>query len=135
MKRTFLSLLLSLFVALNCFSQIDSISLEEVIVTASPSQTNTQTIQSIKPTEVGKIVEPTTLLQYTPSIVGFSENGNNQGYSYLRIRGVDQTRINFSIDGIPLNDAEDYGVYLSNFGSILNGVSNISIDRGATFGI
>src|SRR3954470_16018977 len=48
--------------------------------------------------------DPPLLLQGTPSVTSYAETANYWGYNYLRIRGIDQSRINFSIDGIPLND-------------------------------
>src|SRR4051812_12781730 len=47
------------------------------------------------------------LLQGTPSLTSYAETGNYWGYSYIRMRGIDQSRINLTIDGIPLNDPED----------------------------
>src|SRR5829696_2217960 len=43
------------------------------------------------------------LLQGTPSLTSYAETGSYWGYSYLRLRGIDQSRINLSIDGVPLN--------------------------------
>ncbi|HEY7567268.1 MAG TPA: carboxypeptidase-like regulatory domain-containing protein, partial [Gemmatimonadaceae bacterium] len=55
------------------------------------------------------------LLSATPGITAYSDGGAYSNYTYFRIRGVDQTRINITLDGIPLNDAEDQGVFFSNF--------------------
>ena len=51
------------------------------------------------------------LLRLTPSAVVSSDAGHGIGYTSLRIRGVDQSRINVTINGVPLNDAESQGVY------------------------
>ena len=51
------------------------------------------------------------LLDQTPSVVINSNSGNGVGYTGISIRGVDQTRINVTLNGIPMNDAEDQGVY------------------------
>jgi iron complex outermembrane receptor protein len=50
---------------------------------------------------------------------------------YYRLRGIDQTRINSTLNGIPLNEPEDQGIYYNNYGGFLNAVSNIQIIRGA----
>lgn len=74
--------------------------------------------------------EPSFLLAETPSITNYSDTGNSQGYSYFRLRGIDQTRINTTLDGVPLNEPEDHGAYFSNYPDILNSVSKIQIQRG-----
>lgn len=74
--------------------------------------------------------EPSFLLSETPSITAYSDAGNTQGYSYYRIRGIDQTRINTTLDGMPLNEPEDQGAYFSNYPDLLNSVSRMQIQRG-----
>lgn len=74
--------------------------------------------------------EPSFLLSETPSITNYSDAGNSQGYSYFRLRGIDQTRINMTLDGVPLNEPEDQGAYFSNYPDIFNSVSKIQIQRG-----
>lgn len=66
----------------------------------------------------------------SPSIYSQSDNGNDDGYSYMRMRGMDQTRINFNLNGIPLNEMEDQGIYFSNMPGFYNYISDISIHRG-----
>lgn len=66
----------------------------------------------------------------TPSIYAQSDNGQGNGYSYMRLRGFDQTRINFNLNGIPLNEMEDQGIYFSNMPGFYNYLSNISVERG-----
>ena len=70
------------------------------------------------------------LLQGTPSLTSYSETGNHWGYSYLRIRGVDQSRINLTLDGIPLNDPEDQVLYFADFPDLANSISSIQVQRG-----
>lgn len=74
--------------------------------------------------------EPSFLLSETPSITNYSDAGNAQGYSYFRMRGIDQTRINITLDGVPLNEPEDQGAYFSNFPDLWNSVEQIQIQRG-----
>ena len=54
------------------------------------------------------------LLRFTPSLVTTSDAGNGVGYTGLRIRGSDATRVNVTINGIPLNDSESQGVFWVN---------------------
>ncbi|PKL83187.1 MAG: TonB-dependent receptor [Ignavibacteriae bacterium HGW-Ignavibacteriae-3] len=75
------------------------------------------------------------LLSYQPSITFYSENGNGIGYNYLSIRGFDQRRISFSINGIPQNDPEDHNVYWLDFPDILESTELIQVQRGAGSGI
>lgn len=70
------------------------------------------------------------LLQGTPSLTSYSETGSYWGYSYLRLRGIDQSRINLSIDGIPLNDPEDQVLYFADFPDLANSISSIQVQRG-----
>jgi len=52
------------------------------------------------------------LFNQTPSVFVSSDAGNGVGYTYLHIRGIDATRINVTLNGIPYNDAESQGTYL-----------------------
>ncbi len=69
-------------------------------------------------------------LSLSPSLVESSEAGNGIGYSALRIRGTDASRINVTINGIPLNDSESQGVYWVNMPDFSSSVDNIQIQRG-----
>ena len=70
------------------------------------------------------------LLNFTPSLVTTSDAGAGVGYTGLRIRGTDATRINVTINGIPLNDAESQGVYWVNMPDFASSVSSVQIQRG-----
>ena len=70
------------------------------------------------------------LLNTTPSIVTTSETGTGLGYTALRIRGSDQTRINVTVNGIPLNDSESQGVFWVNMTDFVGSVDDIQIQRG-----
>lgn len=74
--------------------------------------------------------EPSVLLSETPSITFYSDAGSTQGYSYYRMRGIDQTRVNVSLDGMPLNEPEDQGAYFVNQPDLLNSISRIQVQRG-----
>ena len=71
-----------------------------------------------------------TISKWSPNVLTQSDNGSQYGYSYMRIRGFDQTKINFTLNGVPLNEMEDQGIYFSNMPGFLNNVSNIQVTRG-----
>jgi iron complex outermembrane receptor protein len=70
------------------------------------------------------------LLSLTPSLVETSEAGNGIGYTNLRIRGTDASRINVTIDGIPLNDPESQQVFWVDLPDLASSVDNIQVQRG-----
>jgi iron complex outermembrane receptor protein len=70
------------------------------------------------------------LLNFTPSLVSTSDAGGGVGYTGIRIRGTDATRINVTVNGIPYNDAESQGVYWVNMPDFASSVSSIQIQRG-----
>lgn len=71
------------------------------------------------------------LLGLTPSLVETSESGNGVGYTNLRIRGSDASRINVTVDGIPVNDSESQQVFWVNLPDIASSIDNIQVQRGA----
>ncbi len=74
--------------------------------------------------------ETPILLQTSPGITSYAESGSGSNYSYMRIRGIDQTRINITLDGIPLNEPEDEGLYFSNFPDFANSIATVQVQRG-----
>lgn len=70
------------------------------------------------------------VIGFTPSATVYSEAGGFSGYSYLRLRGVDQTRLNITIDGVPLNDPEDQVLYFSNVPDFMGSIGSVDIGRG-----
>ena len=70
------------------------------------------------------------LLSLTPSLVQSSESGTGIGYTNFRIRGADPSRINITVDGIPLNDAESQQVFWVNMPSFSSSLSSIQVQRG-----
>ena len=71
------------------------------------------------------------LLSLTPSVTTTSDAGNGVGYTTLRVRGVDPSRINITANGIPLNDAESAQVFWVNMSDFASSAENIQIQRGA----
>lgn len=70
------------------------------------------------------------LLQSAPGMTAYSESGSGSNYSYLRLRGIDQSRINITLDGIPLNEPEDEALYFSNFPDFASSIASVQVQRG-----
>ena len=70
------------------------------------------------------------MISLTPSVVTTSDAGAGIGYTGFRIRGSDATRINVTVNGIPLNDSESQGVWWVNMPDFSSSVENIQIQRG-----
>ncbi len=107
----------------------------EVLVTATrvneetPGAYSTVTHEELEKTNLGQDIP--FLLNTTPSIVVNSDAGAGIGYTGMRIRGTDITRINVTINGVPLNDPESHGVFWVNMPDFASSVQNIQVQRGA----
>jgi len=84
--------------------------------------------QNIQKNNLGQDIP--MLLSQLPGAVANSDAGNGIGYTGIRIRGTDASRINFTLNGIAYNDAESQGVFLVNLPDFLSSVSDIQIQRG-----
>ncbi|MEY4855838.1 MAG: hypothetical protein RLZZ97_668, partial [Gemmatimonadota bacterium] len=73
---------------------------------------------------------PMLLMNAAPSMTSHTETGTSWGYSYLRLRGIDQTRINITLDGVPLNDMEDQVLYFANLADLMSNVQSVQVQRG-----
>jgi iron complex outermembrane receptor protein len=73
---------------------------------------------------------PLLLQGASPSLTAHTETGTNWGYSYLRLRGMDQTRINITLDGVPLNDMEDQVLYFADLPDLMQSVQSVQVQRG-----
>jgi iron complex outermembrane receptor protein len=78
------------------------------------------------------------LLREAPSVNAWSESGTGgSGYSYITLRGISSTRINFTLDGVPLADSEDMGTYFVDFPDLARSLESVQVQRGvgtSTFG-
>ena len=119
------------------FAQTDSLNsknMQEFVVKGIKANENlpiTQTTldsKQIKQKYYGADIP--SLINYTPSINGYSDNGMGIGYSFFRLRGMDQTRVNTTVNGIPVNDPENMGVYFNNFADLASSAESIQIQRG-----
>jgi iron complex outermembrane recepter protein len=71
------------------------------------------------------------LLRDTPSIDTYTEAGvGGSGYSYITLRGISPTRLNFTLDGVPLADSEDMGTYFADFPDLARSLQSIQVQRG-----
>lgn len=70
------------------------------------------------------------LLNYLPSVVTTSDAGNGVGYTGIRVRGSDATRVNVTINGIPYNDSESQGTYWVNMPDFASSVESLQLQRG-----
>ncbi len=107
---------------------------EEVIVKSTRAGENAPgTYANISKTELAKEnlgQDLPYLLSLTPSLVATSDAGSGIGYTGFRIRGTDANRINVTVNGIPLNDAESHSVYWVNMPDFASSVENIQVQRG-----
>lgn len=136
-------LLLSAFLSLSCISAMAEIRMKQD--TTSSYHLNEISVISFYRTDakVGTIVsresllkhnkgqEPSFILSSRPSIFAYSDTGNEYGYAYFRMRGMDQTRVNMTLDGMPLNEGEDMGVYFSNYPDVIASMHSIKVESGA----
>lgn len=70
------------------------------------------------------------LMNYMPSVVTTSDAGNGVGYTGIRVRGSDATRVNVTINGIPYNDAESQGTFWVNMPDFASSVQSLQLQRG-----
>src|SRR5205085_1684495 len=89
----------------------------------------TLTQADLEPRYFGQDV-PLLLQGAAPSLTSYAETGNYWGYSYIRLRGLDQSRINLTLDGIPLNDPEDQVLYFADFPDLANSLQSVQVQRG-----
>lgn len=73
---------------------------------------------------------PSLINQHSPSITYFTDNGGPIGISFFRLRGMDNTRVNFSLNGIPMNDTETQGIFFNNWNGLAASAEDIQIQRG-----
>ena len=108
--------------------------LKELEINASLADKKTPiSFTNIKKIEIDKInygKDIPYVIENTPSIVSSSDAGTGIGYTNFRLRGSDQTRINVTINGIPINDSESQGVWWVNMPDLVSSVDEIQIQRG-----
>lgn len=137
MKKTFFLSFLTLSVAfcLRAQAQSDSLvyrDIDEVEVVARVEQpADTRTVldkEQLNQNNTGQNLP--YLLSSTPSLVVMSDDGLGIGYTYFRVRGTDHTRINMTVNDVPLNDSESQTVFWVNMTDMASSLSSINIQRG-----
>jgi iron complex outermembrane receptor protein len=112
----------------------DVIMTDEVIVSAtranekSPTSFSTLSKGTLQKQNFGQDLP--MILNWTPSMVTTSDAGAGVGYTGMRIRGSDATRINVTINGIPVNDSESQGVFWVNTPDLASSTQSVQVQRG-----
>ncbi|CAM2812361.1 TonB-dependent receptor [Flavobacterium frigoris] len=135
---TFLLSLFFSFFSFHSFSQVkDTTSvnqLDEVLVSAvrvtakTPVSFSNLSKKEIAPRNLGQDIP--ILMNYLPSVVTTSDAGNGVGYTGIRVRGSDATRVNVTINGIPYNDSESHGTYWVNMPDFASSLESLQLQRG-----
>ena len=135
-KFKFIYTLILAFICVSSFTQeLDTtmIDLDEVVISLF-YQSSTTLSSEVNQQDIVKVnygQEPSHVFSKMPSIISLNDNGTEYGYGYYRIRGLDQTRINVTLDGCPWNEAEDYGSYFANSPDLMSSMKSIRVERGA----
>lgn len=109
-------------------------TLEEVLVQSvrvkadSPITHSNLSAEEIAKRNLGQDIP--ILLNYLPSVVTTSDAGAGVGYTYIRVRGSDASRINVTLNGIPFNDAESQGTFFVNLPDFASSVQSLQLQRG-----
>ena len=142
MRNTLLTLLFLIPLFYNFYSQekekdslnFQLISLEEINVTSTralkeqPFSFSNIDKSNLEPRNLGQDLP--ILLNFLPSVVTTSDAGAGIGYTGIRVRGSDATRVNVTINGIPYNDSESQGTFWVNLPDFSSSVENIQLQRG-----
>ncbi len=108
--------------------------LEEVLVRSvrvsadSPITHSNLTKEKIQKRNLGQDIP--TLLNYLPGVVTTSDAGAGVGYTGIRVRGSDASRVNVTLNGIPFNDSESQGTFWVNLPDFASSVENLQLQRG-----
>ena len=95
----------------------------------TPMAFSTLTQKQIKQVNFGQDIP--YILSLTPSVTTTSDAGNGIGYTSIRVRGIDPSRINITANGVPVNDAESSQVYFVNMADFVSSVQSMQLQRGA----
>jgi iron complex outermembrane receptor protein len=139
MKHIFALLLASSLMAQQAQSEIDTlainpIDLESVTVSAlratedTPMAYTNISKEELNKQNLGKDLP--VLLRFLPNVVTTSDAGAGVGYTGIRVRGSDATRVNITINGIAYNDAESHGIFWVNLPDFASSVEDVQVQRG-----
>lgn len=108
--------------------------LDEVLVSAvrvkadAPVTHSNLTKREIAKRNLGQDIP--ILMNYLPSVVSSSDAGAGIGYTYIRVRGSDASRVNVTVNGIPYNDSESQGTFWVNMGDFASSTQSLQLQRG-----
>jgi len=138
--KKILTFIFGLFISLSVFAEDNIIPVDTTFnlneVTVTSLYRNNVNVGYLIPHQVlvqnnyGQ--EPSHLFVQMPNIFSMNDNGTEFGYGYFRIRGLDQTRINVTLDGMPWNESEDYGTYFANSPDLLSSMHSVKVERGSS---
>ncbi|MFB9108902.1 TonB-dependent receptor [Flavobacterium gyeonganense] len=110
-------------------NQLDNVLVSAVrVTTKTPVSFSNLDKKDIKTRNLGQDIP--ILMNYLPSVVTTSDAGNGMGYTGIRVRGSDATRVNITINGIPYNDAESQGTFWVNMPDFASSVESLQLQRG-----
>ncbi|AWG20429.1 TonB-dependent receptor [Flavobacterium faecale] len=140
-KAQMMPLLFSIFFSLFSivsFSQVKDTTnlnkLDEVLISAirvdqkTPVSFSNLDKKEIAPRNLGQDIP--ILMNFMPSVVTTTDAGNGVGYTGIRVRGSDATRVNVTINGIPYNDSESHGTYWVNMPDFASSLQSLQLQRG-----
>lgn len=110
------------------------VKLDEVLVSAvrvkptSPVTHSNVSKEELEKRNLGQDIPK--LLNYLPSVTSSSDAGAGIGYTYIRVRGSDASRINVTLNGIPYNDTESQGTFWVNLGDFTSSTESMQLQRG-----
>ena len=107
-------------------------NLDEVVVNAPVAQVTNNHVrlsnEQLNRSNTGQNLP--YLLSSTPALIATSDDGLGVGYTYFRIRGTDHTRINMTVNDVPLNDSESQTVFWVNMTDMASSMSSVKVQRG-----
>ena len=110
-------------------NQLDEVLVSAIRVTSkTPVSFSNLSQKEIKTRNLGQDIP--ILMNYMPSVVTTSDAGNGVGYTGIRVRGSDATRVNVTINGIPYNDSESHGTFWVNMPDFASSLQSIQLQRG-----
>lgn len=142
-KKTFLAVAVMLLASGNTWAATKSVesdsirvyNLKEVEVVATRADEKTPiaftNVSAEELNRINKGKDMPSLLSGNPSVITTSDAGAGIGYTSLRVRGTDATRINVTSNGVPMNDGESHGLFWVNMPDIVSSLKDIQIQRGA----
>jgi iron complex outermembrane receptor protein len=110
-------------------NQLDEVLVSAIRVTSkTPVSFSNLSKREIQNRNLGQDIP--ILMNYMPSVVTTSDAGNGVGYTGIRVRGSDATRVNVTINGIPYNDSESHGTFWVNMPDFASSLQSVQLQRG-----